>query len=38
MGIDAVVIGSIASVVIAIVVVAVIGYKIVKNMDNESKD
>lgn len=38
MGFDAVVVGAIASVVIAIVVFAVIGYKIVKNMDDKSKD
>lgn len=38
MGFDAVVVGAIASVVIAIVVLAVIGYNIVKNMDDKSKD
>jgi hypothetical protein len=37
MGIDAVVIGSIASVVVAIIVVGVIGYKIIKNMDDSSE-
>lgn len=39
MGFDAVVVGSIASVVICIVVVGVIFYNIVKGMDkNEKKD
>jgi len=38
MGFDAVVIGAIASVVIAIVVLAVIGYNVVKKMDDKSKD
>ena len=38
MQIDAVVIGTIASVVITIVVGAVIGYKVIKNMDNNSDE
>lgn len=38
MGIDAVVIGSIVSVVAAIVIVGFIGYRIVKSMDNKSED
>jgi ABC-type dipeptide/oligopeptide/nickel transport system permease subunit len=38
MQIDAVVIGTIASVVITIVVGAVIGYHVIKNMDNKSDD
>jgi len=38
MQIDAVVIGTIASVVITIIVGAVIGYNIIKNMDNKSDD
>jgi hypothetical protein len=36
MQIDAVVIGTIASVVITIVVGAVIGYNVIKNMDKKS--
>lgn len=38
MHIDAVVIGTIASVVITIVVGAIIGYNVIKNMDNKSDD
>ena len=38
MQIDAVVIGTIASVVITIIVGAVIGYNIIKKMDNKSDD
>ncbi len=39
MGIDAVVVGAIAGVVITIVVLAVISYRIIKNMDdNKSQD
>jgi hypothetical protein len=39
MGFDAVVVGSIASVVVAIIVVGVIAYKIVKQMgDGDKKD
>lgn len=36
MGIDAVVVGSIASVVIAIIVLAVIAYRVIKGMDNKT--
>ncbi len=38
MQIDAVVIGTIASVVITIVVGAVIGYQVIKNMDNNADE
>lgn len=38
MGVDAVVIGSIVSVVVAIVIVGVIAYRIIKGMDDTSKD
>ena len=35
---DAVVIGTFASVVITVIVGAVIGYNVIKNMDNNSDD
>jgi hypothetical protein len=38
MGIDAVVIGAIASVVVAIVIIGIIGYRIIKSMDDKSSD
>ena len=38
MGIDAVVVGAIASVMIAIIVIAFIGYNVIKNMDYKSDD
>jgi hypothetical protein len=38
MQIDAVVIGTIASVVLTIVIGAVIGYKMIKSMDEKSDD
>jgi len=38
MGIDAVVVGAIASVVICIVVVAFIAYNVLKKMDDKSQD
>ncbi len=38
MGFDAVAVGAIGSVVLAIVIIAVISYKIVKKMDDKSQD
>jgi carbon starvation protein CstA len=38
MGADAVVIGAIVSVVLTIVVIAVIAYKVVRNMEDSSND
>lgn len=38
MGLDAVVIGAIVSVVLTIVVIAVIAYKVVRNMEDSSND
>lgn len=38
MGVDAVVIGAIVSVVLTIVVIAVIAYKVVRNMEDSSND
>uniref|UniRef100_I1XIF4 Uncharacterized protein n=1 Tax=Methylophaga nitratireducenticrescens TaxID=754476 RepID=I1XIF4_METNJ len=38
MGLDAVVIAAIVSVVLTIVVIGVIAYKIVKNMEDSSED
>jgi hypothetical protein len=38
MGIDAVVVGAIASVVISLIVVVVIGYRIIKNMDDSNTE
>jgi len=38
MGIDAVVIGAIVSVVLTIVVIGVIAYKVVRNMEDSSND
>ena len=38
MGLDAVAIGSIVSLVLTIVVIGVIAYKVVKNMEDSSND
>lgn len=37
MGVDAVVIGSIAAVVLTILVIAITGYKIVKNIEDSER-